>query len=123
MLDILFVGAGGFVGSILRYVVGLCAPSTNFPFATLGINIVGSFAIALIATLSASGVIADERVSLMLRVGLCGGFTTFSTFSLETMDLVQQGSYALAFAYAAVSCITCLAAAFAGCYLAKAMQG
>ncbi|NPD30786.1 fluoride efflux transporter CrcB [Eggerthellaceae bacterium zg-1084] len=120
MLDCLAVGVGGFVGSVLRYLAGLAAPSSSgFPVHTLLINVAGSFALALIAGLVLQGLVSNERLSLLLRVGLCGGFTTFSTFSFETMSLMGEGQMLMACAYAALSVALCVAAAFAGTMLAR----
>lgn len=122
LLDCLAVGAGGFVGAVARYLCGLAAPQAAFPYATLAINVCGSFALAAFAALVLGGAIADERLSLFLRVGLCGGFTTFSTFSVEAMQLAQQGRPGWAVAYAALSCALCIGAAFAGDWLVASCQ-
>ncbi len=114
MIEYLWVGAGGFIGSVLRYIISINVPTSDFPFATLGINLVGSFVLAFVAVLTLNGLVSSERVSLLLRVGLCGGFTTFSTFSFETMQLAQQGDVLLACAYALLSCVLCVVASFAG---------
>ena len=113
-LNCLAVGAGGFLGSIIRYLCGFIAPNSTFPYCTMAINVVGSFALAVFAGLLISETITDPRLSLFLRVGLCGGFTTFSTFSNETMVLLQQGRTVEAVLYALLSCVLCVAAAFAG---------
>lgn len=114
----LAVGLGGFIGAILRYLCSTMLPDAAFPYATLAINIVGSFALAAIAAFVIRGSISNEQLSLFLRVGLCGGFTTFSTFSVETMQLAQQGNVAMAGGYAVLTCALCVAAAFAGNCLA-----
>ena len=120
LLNCLAVGCGGFIGSVLRYLIGCVVPASSFPWATLAINVAGSFALAVIATLVLRGVLPDGSVSLMLRVGLCGGFTTFSTFSLEVADLASRGAVLGAVGYAALTCCLCVAAAFAGAWVAKA---
>lgn len=114
LLNCLAVGLGGFVGSVARYLCGLLAPGAGFPWATLGINLVGSFALGAIACMAAAAPGFDERLALFLRVGLCGGFTTFSTFSVEAMQLFQDGNWAAGGAYALLSCALCIAGAFAG---------
>ena len=85
-LNCLFVGLGGFVGSVLRYLVGFIPTGAvaTFPIKTLVINIVGSFVIGLVCTLASRlGTAMNPQLLLFLKVGLCGGFTTFSTFALE----------------------------------------
>ena len=119
-LNCLAVGCGGFVGSILRYLVGNAVPASSFPWATLAVNVVGSFALAAIAGFVLRGVVPDGELSLMLRVGLCGGFTTMSTFSLELVDLASRGAWLGAAGYAALTCVLCVAAAMAGGRLARA---
>lgn len=120
LINCLAVGVGGFFGSILRYLIGALAPSAAFPWTTLAINVVGSFALAIIAGLVLRGAISNEELSLMLRVGLCGGFTTFSTFSFETVTLASGGEWVSATAYAAASVVLCVLAAFAGSALVRA---
>lgn len=120
LVNCLAVGAGGFVGSVLRYLIGCAAPTSSFPWATLAINVMGSFALALVAGLALRGAMPDGELSLMLRVGLCGGFTTFSTFSLETVSLASGGTWAGAAAYAAGTVALCVLAALAGGILARA---
>ena len=121
LIDCLAVGFGGFIGSILRYLVGILTPSaSSFPWTTLGVNVLGSFLLAVIAGQVLKGAISSERLSLLLRVGLCGGFTTFSTFSLEVTELATSGSTIQAAIYAVLTCALCILAAFAGSWLTRA---
>lgn len=85
-----------------------------FPLMTLAINIIGSFAIMLFSGLFVGVSDLDERWMLFLRVGLCGGFTTFSTFSMEALRFLEQGNMTMAAVYVSLSCVSCLAAAFLG---------
>ena len=114
MLNCLFVGIGGFIGAVLRYLIGLI-PIKNpagFPVNTFLINVLGALAIGIIAALAAKNDNLDPRLILLLKVGICGGFTTFSTFSLETAQLLKSGSTAIAILYAVCSVVVCVAAAF-----------
>ena len=122
MLDCLAVGLGGFAGSVLRYLAGklpLQSPE-GFPYVTLMINVLGSFAIGLIAAVAAKHADIDPRPVLFLRVGLCGGFTTFSTFSSETFSLLRAGSYGGAAAYVLLSVLLGVLAVFLAQALVKA---
>ena len=88
---ILIFLAGG-LGSLLRYVIGLALPLSFFPWATVGINVIGSFAIGLFGGLGLREG-WSESLQLALTVGLCGGFTTFSTFSKEALSLATAGRW------------------------------
>lgn len=139
LINCLAVGAGGALGSIARYLISKAMPSpalsstatdpasaaallSAFPFATLLINIAGSFAIGAIMGASLHPSALSEEQMLFFKVGVCGGFTTFSTFSLETMQLMQTGHTMIAALYAATSVLTCVAAAFAGHWAACAIR-
>lgn len=115
MAECLFVGIGGFIGSVCRYLIGLIplSPSNGFPVKTLVINIAGAFAIGLIAAAAAKNADISPRIVLLLKTGICGGFTTFSTFALEISDLIRGGSWAAAAAYMLLSFILGVAAVFA----------
>lgn len=107
MLNCLLVGLGGFVGAVLRYLVSLI-PIKNpeaFPVNTFIINIAGAFAIGCIAFAVSKNENIDPKLILLLKVGICGGFTTFSTFSLETAELIKNGSVAIAVIYVLASVI------------------
>lgn len=104
MLGALCVGAGGFVGAVLRHLAGLALPEAAFPVSTFFVNVVGSFVIGLIVgAVNVRPEVLSPNAVLFLKTGLCGGFTTFSTFSLETFDLMDQGSWGLAAVYAVAS--------------------
>lgn len=98
------VAIGGAVGSVARYAatVAMSGVTVAFPWATLLVNVVGSFLIGLFARIF-TGSDSDPMLRLALTTGLCGGFTTFSTFSAEFITLVQQGRTGRAALYAAVS--------------------
>lgn len=115
MLNCLIVGFGGFIGAVCRYLIGLIPlkSGTLFPLKTFAINIIGAFAIGLLAAVASRHQLTDSRLILMLKVGVCGGFTTFSTFALETTDLVQKGHSGIALAYVLSSVIFGTLAAFA----------
>lgn len=104
MLNILAVGAGGFIGSTLRYLIGLIPlkAETDFPYKTFTINILGCFIIGLIAAMAGKKNL-DPRLILFLKVGICGGFTTFSSFALESTDLIHAGHPAIAALYCILS--------------------
>lgn len=105
MLNCLVVGLGGFLGAVLRYLISL-VPMKNpesFPLHTFIINIAGAFAIGCIAFAVSKNINIDTKLLLFLKVGICGGFTTFSTFSLETVELIKNGSVITAVFYVAAS--------------------
>lgn len=107
MLNCLFVGIGGFIGAVLRYLISLIPiknPST-FPINTFVVNMAGSLAIGLIALVISKNESIDSRLILLFKVGICGGFTTFSTFSLESAELIKSGSYLTAIIYITVSVV------------------
>lgn len=118
---ILLVGAGGFIGSVLRYAMSLLLPTRmlgDFPVSTLLVNIVGSFLIGVIFFLASKGMVSKE-MQLFLATGICGGFTTLSAFSLETMNLYKSGQTGLAALYVALSVGLGLLAVFGGLKAAK----
>ncbi len=114
---------GGAVGSALRYLLGRLAFALfgpGFPWGTLAANLLGGLAMGLLAgwlvrAMPASG----EQWRLLLGVGVLGGFTTFSSFSLETVNMLQRGDYGIAAAYIGVSVAGAILALFAGLTLAR----
>ena len=117
-MNFLWVFIGGGIGSVLRYAVGLCIGAAMFPWATFAVNVGGSFAIGLFGGWS-ERFGWSESMRLALTVGLCGGFTTFSTFSKESLALVQSGRYCTFAAYAIGSVAIGLAAVTLGYLIAK----
>ena len=99
----LAVALGGGVGAWLRFAVGRLVGASAFPWATLLVNVTGSFAMGLLVGWLARHGSGGEGTRLLLGVGLLGGFTTFSAFSLELVNLAHRGSLGLAFGYAAIS--------------------
>ena len=93
MLNVFLVGIGGMVGSMLRYGVSMLTMECGdgFPIKTLLTNIVGCFLIGIIVMLSGKYSKLSPEMTLMLKTGVCGGFTTFSTFALESVTLIQKG--------------------------------
>ena len=119
MLNILAVGAGGFIGAICRYLIGLIHISESFvfPIKTFCINIIGCIAIGIIAVSISKNMEVSPQMLLFLKVGLCGGFTTFSTFALETSDLMKAGHTGEALLYVLLSVLVGIAVIFAVEYL------
>ncbi len=116
MKTILWVGLGGALGSILRYLIGLIPFQQNavFPYKTLAINVLGCFLIGILACLALGLSSIDPDYLLFLKVGFCGGFTTFSTFALETTDLFATGKWMVAVLYCLLSFFLCIAAVYGG---------
>jgi CrcB protein len=119
LIPCLFVGVGGFLGAVLRYLLGLIPCEGSFPLMTMLINFSGAFAIGVITALSGNGTLANLNITLFLKTGICGGFTTFSTFSLETMTLLQQGKTLMGMTYAVASVVLCLVGVLLGTVLGK----
>ncbi|MGN0395128.1 MAG: fluoride efflux transporter CrcB [Coprococcus sp.] len=119
MLNCIAVGIGGFCGSILRYLLGRIPvkESFQFPVNTFIINILGAFFIGCVAAIFAKNSSLDSRLLLFLKAGFCGGFTTFSTFSFETMGLIESGAWITAVVYVGLSVIFGVAAVFLGQYI------
>ena len=113
--DILLVGMGSFLGGVLRFLVskGLAAVAVvAFPWGTFTVNIVGCLLIGFLSALPSSGTVISPATRLLLTTGFCGGFTTFSTFSLETAGLLQNGHTGTAAAYVICSVLACVGAVF-----------
>jgi CrcB protein len=121
----LTVAAGGALGSWLRFLVaralgGLAMPGT-LPWATLAVNLVGSFAMGLLAGWLARLGAQAEPWRLLLGVGVLGGFTTFSAFSLETVSLIERGAAGAAATYVLISLVAGIGGLFAGLALARSI--
>ncbi len=120
MLNVLYVGLGGFLGCTLRYGANLLAPKLlggQFPYATLFVNAIGAFLIGLIMTLGEPRVSAELR--LFLVTGLLGGFTTFSAFSFETISLFSAGNYVAGLLNVLLNVCLSLGGAALGCAAAR----
>ncbi len=120
---LLWVGAGGFLGAILRYLLGgwvqRLTPAATFPTGTLAVNVLGCLAIGFVAGLVEMRHGLGPGLRLFLLVGLLGGFTTFSSFAWETLDLARSGALAPALANIALQVVLGLAAAWAGLALTR----
>lgn len=118
----LWVGLGGFVGSVARYAVGTSmvgAGAGRFPYATLLVNVAGCLAIGLLAGLFERHAPRLDEWRPLVFTGLLGGFTTFSAFGLETIALVRRGDVAAAAAYVLASVVVGLLAVALGLRLAR----
>jgi fluoride exporter len=123
MLTYFLVALGGAIGSVARLWLSVCVATLTgltFPWGTIIINVLGSLIIGFFATLTGP----DGRIAVPLNarafvmVGLCGGFTTFSAFSLQTLDLARDGRLLQAGANIVLSLVLCLAAVVLGHWLA-----
>ena len=122
MINLLAVFIGGGVGSSLRYLISNLITkscSHTFPIATLFINIFGSFLLGFLFALFAAKSHLNIQLKLFLAVGVCGGFTTFSTFSVEAMCLLNDGKIFQLFLYITLSFFLCILGALIGAYCAK----
>ena len=117
-MNMLFVFLGGGIGSVLRYLVGMCIGSAAFPWATFAVNAVGSLSIGLFGGWAARFG-WSEALRLSLMTGLCGGFTTFSTFSKESLALIESGRYGLFALYVVGSVALGIIAAALGFWMVK----
>lgn len=115
--NLLLIGAGGFIGSIARYLVSKLNISVSLfaiPVGTLLVNVLGSFVIGFLIGLADKSTILNTGWRMFLMVGLCGGFTTFSTFTGENLVLLHNGQYASLFAYTGLSVVLGFTAVFFG---------
>ena len=114
-MNILAVGLGGALGAVCRYLLGQVIPKlgSGFPIATFAVNLIGCFAIGLVVGLAGKHSNIDPRVILFLQTGICGGFTTFSTFSLESLTLIEEGKIVIGILYIVLSVLLGLLALLA----------
>jgi CrcB protein len=122
MPHILLVMAGGAIGAGLRFLLGrttLHHFGPGFPWGTLSANILGGFAMGLLVGILARYVDGGEGWRLFLGVGLLGGFTTFSAFSLETVNMIERGALGIAVGYALLSVLASVGALFVGLWIVR----
>jgi len=118
------VAVGGAFGSVMRYLAGIAAGrlfGTNFPWGTLIINVTGSFLIGAFVGLFATRWDLPQAARIFLTVGICGGYTTFSTFSLDAWYLAERGETLASLAYMTASVILSVAALIGALQLIKAL--
>lgn len=122
MIQILAIAAGGAIGSVLRYAVSTGVYSIlgrNFPYGTLAVNVAGSFLMGFLFVLMVERLDMSGMWRMAILVGFLGAFTTFSTFSIETVNLIQGGDYMRALLNIAISVAFCLAATWIGFRLGR----
>jgi len=116
MLSIIYVGIGGFIGAVFRFLLSSTIQgSSRFPFGTLGVNILGAFTLSFITYSSEKAFALPDSSRLFLTVGLLGAFTTMSTFSLESFKLLEDQQSLMFIANLALNNLLCLS----GIYLGK----
>lgn len=123
MNPVILVMSGGAIGAALRYGLSRALPmsAAGWPWSTFAVNILGGFCMGILAIWVLRGDSSAEPLRLFLGVGVLGGFTTFSAFSLEIAQMVQCGQMGMAAAYAVASILLALGALFAGMATAKAI--
>ncbi|KFI68582.1 fluoride efflux transporter CrcB [Bifidobacterium magnum] len=121
LINCIFVGLGGCAGSIARYLI--CGMNFgkigDFSLLTLFVNVLGSFIIGFVAAIALNRGM-DPRLNLVLKTGFCGGFTTFSTFSLETFTLLESNRWPFALLYIVASVVLCVLGVMLGTLAGKA---
>jgi CrcB protein len=126
MSRFLLVCLGGAVGSGARYLIALTAPrvlGTAFPWATLIVNVAGSFLLGAIMHLGLTTTALSPTLRLVLTTGVMGGFTTYSTFNYETMELMRGGTYGMAGLNVAATLLLCLLGGALGVAAARWLSG
>ncbi len=124
MIKVIFIGVGGGVGSILRYLLAgvIQRGQTGFPTGTFAVNVLGCLAIGFLAARFADSPI-DPRIRVAVLVGVLGGFTTYSTFGLETLELAKRGAFVLAGLNAVGTLLCCLVGVWVGQRIALVLAG
>ena len=124
-MSYLWVMVGSALGGLLRFAIGKLAipldADVGFPIGTVFINVIGSFVIGYFGTLTLHNgrYPVSENMRIFVMIGICGGFTTFSSFSLQTFDLARSGAWARALANIVLSVVLCVAAVAAGHRMAQ----
>ncbi len=121
---VLSIAAGGAIGSVLRHFVGKTALAMlggAFPYGTLIVNVAGSFVMGVLVALFAYTINPSQEVRAFLTVGVLGGFTTFSSFSLDVVTLYERGEVASAALYIFLSLVLSLTGVFAGVLLVRSL--
>ena len=124
MKDFLAISLAAIVGANLRYLLSRFAArelGAVFPYGTLGINIVGSFIVGFFVIWATERALVDPRWRLLVVVGFCGSFTTFSSYAFETMSYFEQGQWALMLTNIIGNNLLCLGGALAGMALARVL--
>ena len=124
MKDFLAISIAAIVGANLRYLLSRLAArelGSIFPYGTLGINIVGSFIVGFFVIWTTERVLLDPRWRLLVVVGFCGSFTTFSSYAYESMAFFEQGQWGLMVTNIFSNNLLCLGGALAGMALARAL--
>jgi CrcB protein len=122
--DILVISIGAILGANARWIISRYAARVlgpTFPYGTLFINVTGSFIVGFFMIWATERVLLDPRWRLLIVVGFCGAFTTFSSYAFETMSYFEQGQWLLMFTNFASNNLLCLCAALAGMALARAL--
>jgi CrcB protein len=123
-VNYIWIAVGAVVGASARYFLsGLIARnfSATFPYSTLFINVTGSMALGFFLVYSTDRVLLDPRWRLLVAVGFCGSYTTFSSYAFESFALLEQGQWLLVGLNALASNVLCLAAVLAGAVLARGL--
>ncbi len=121
MVRVLLIGLAGAVGTLVRYSVGLWAGKalgTGFPYGTLIVNVIGCFLIALVARIAMNTALISPTLRLTLTTGFMGGLTTYSSFNLETTNLLREGAWATGLANVSITLIACFVAGLLGTVVA-----
>ncbi len=120
--NLFLVAIGGASGSVLRYLIHWIVAKksvSNFPYQTFFVNIIGCLLIGILVGYLAKNQIQNETLKLLLITGFCGGFTTFSAFGLENINMIQNQNYQLAFIYTSLSLVLGILAVSLGIFISK----